>query len=133
MKHRWLETLVPGQPPPGRIVQRVAHGGNAAWHALIMTQTVHSVSPSRPSFLVRFHRLPDSGVAANPTERQIELFDQLSPSEREIARLVVAGHSNAEIAVRLHKQISTVKTQLTSIFTKLNVKNRNRLTALLQG
>lgn len=133
IKHRWLETLVPGQPQPGRIVQRVTHGGNAAWHALIMTQTVHSVSPSRPSFLVRFHRLPASGVVANPSERQIELFEQLSPSEREIARLVVAGHSNAEIAVRLHKQVSTVKTQLTSIFTKLNVKNRNRLTALLQG
>ncbi|MFC3505400.1 response regulator [Micromonospora krabiensis] len=48
----------------------------------------------------------------------------LTDREREVLALVGAGLSNAEIARRLHLVEGTVKTYLTSIFTRLEVRNR---------
>ncbi|MGK5739178.1 response regulator [Micromonospora sp. URMC 103] len=48
----------------------------------------------------------------------------LTDREREVLALVGAGLSNAEIARRLHLVEGTVKTYLTSIFTRLDVRNR---------
>ncbi|WP_320064750.1 response regulator transcription factor [Micromonospora sp. RTGN7] len=48
----------------------------------------------------------------------------LTDREREVLALVGAGLSNAEIARRLHLVEGTVKSYLTSIFTRLEVRNR---------
>ncbi len=48
----------------------------------------------------------------------------LTTREREVLALVGAGLSNAEIASRLYLVEGTVKTYLTSIFTRLEVRNR---------
>ncbi|MEV4478480.1 response regulator transcription factor [Micromonospora coxensis] len=48
----------------------------------------------------------------------------LTDREREVLGLVGAGLSNAEIARRLHLTEGTVKGYLTSIFTRLDVRNR---------
>jgi DNA-binding NarL/FixJ family response regulator len=48
----------------------------------------------------------------------------LTDREREVLALVGAGLSNAEIARRLHLVEGTVKSYLTSIFTRLDVRNR---------
>ena len=48
----------------------------------------------------------------------------LTEREREVLALVGAGLSNAEIARRLHLVEGTVKSYLTSIFTRLDVRNR---------
>ncbi len=53
------------------------------------------------------------------------LFEPLSPQEqRVLLRLLTAGRSNPEIAQELVVSVNTVKTQVQSIFRKLNVKNR---------
>ncbi len=57
---------------------------------------------------------------------------ELTPREREIALLVCEGCSNAEIARRLNKSVLTIKTQLNSVFRKLEVGSRTRLMALLR-
>jgi RNA polymerase sigma factor (sigma-70 family) len=60
-----------------------------------------------------------------------QLLDPLTEREIEILRLVAAGLSNDEIAQKLVISVSTVKTHLTRIFDKLNVKSRTQ--AILQA
>ena len=48
----------------------------------------------------------------------------LTPREREVLRLVVAGRSNPEIAAALFLSRRTVTTHLTRIFAKLGVAGR---------
>jgi len=51
-------------------------------------------------------------------------LDELTNREREIFRLVVDGLSNAEIGKELHISETTVKTHVTHVFQKLNVRDR---------
>lgn len=50
--------------------------------------------------------------------------DPLTPREREIARLVAQGLTNAEIATELVVTPGTVKTHLANVQAKLEVRNR---------
>ena len=50
--------------------------------------------------------------------------DVLTGRERDVARLVATGRSNAEIASELHISVGTVKGHLTGIQTRLGVRNR---------
>ncbi|WP_440104604.1 response regulator [Streptosporangium sp. H16] len=51
-------------------------------------------------------------------------LDRLTEREREVAIEVARGSSNAEIAVRLHMSVATVKANVTRIFAKLGTDNR---------
>ena len=53
----------------------------------------------------------------------------LSPREREVARLVVSGHSNRDIAETLWLSPWTVQDHLKSIFAKLDVGTRAEMTS----
>jgi LuxR family maltose regulon positive regulatory protein len=52
------------------------------------------------------------------------LIEPLSPQEQRVLRLLSAGRSNPEIASELIVSINTVKTQVQSIYRKLNVSSR---------
>ena len=49
---------------------------------------------------------------------------QLTPRQRELLRLVAAGHTNTQIARRLGLSEGTVRTHLKNIYTRLNVSSR---------
>jgi DNA-binding NarL/FixJ family response regulator len=51
-------------------------------------------------------------------------LDQLTEREREIFALIADGLSNAEIGERLYISDTTVKTHITHIFQKLNLRDR---------
>lgn len=88
---------------------------------------------SMPMFLIRLEdNRASSPVCAPDTAVSIGLLTRLSPREREVARLVGQGCSNDEVARNLRKSVLTVKRQLRSIYQKLNVDSRCRLTALLR-
>ncbi len=53
----------------------------------------------------------------------------LTPQELQIAKLVVAGASNRDVAQRLFISPRTVESHLTTIFRKLGVRNRRELQA----
>jgi DNA-binding NarL/FixJ family response regulator len=53
----------------------------------------------------------------------------LSPREFEVVSLVVDGHSNDEVAVRLGISVKTVESHLTRIFERLQVASRTELAA----
>ncbi len=61
-------------------------------------------------------------VAASATRR--EPVETLTEREEEVVRTVARGRTNVEIADELHISLSTVKTHLASLMTKLGVRNR---------
>jgi DNA-binding NarL/FixJ family response regulator len=82
----------------------------------------------------------DALIAPNITARLLEAFsdtrlgrppvqpiEPLTAREEEILRTVAQGRTNSEIATDLHISLSTVKTHLTSIMTKLHARNRVEL------
>lgn len=51
----------------------------------------------------------------------------LTDREEEVLRTVAKGHTNEEIADQLHVSLSTVKSHVASLMTKLQVRNRVEL------
>lgn len=56
-------------------------------------------------------------------------WDSLTPAERRVIDLVIAGCTNAEVSQRLFVSINTVRTHLSHVYTKLGVANRTELAA----
>jgi LuxR family transcriptional regulator, maltose regulon positive regulatory protein len=61
------------------------------------------------------------------------LIKPLSSQEQRVLRLLVAGFSNPEIAEALVFSINTVKTQVRSIYRKLNVKSRKETLEVMRS
>jgi DNA-binding NarL/FixJ family response regulator len=57
-------------------------------------------------------------------------FDELTPREREVLRLIADGLTNHEIAERLHLSPHTAKTHVSRILTKLSARDRVQLVVL---
>ena len=53
--------------------------------------------------------------------------DELTPSERRVAELVVEGRTNREVAAALFLTKRTVETHLTHVYAKLGVRSRTEL------
>ena len=95
---------------PARLVeaiQRVAAGENVL--APDVTRTLITVATDAPT-------------AGDPSARA--LAAALTEREREVAVLMTQGLTNNQIGTRLHLSLASVKSHLTSMFTKLGVDNR---------
>ncbi|MEV5779114.1 response regulator transcription factor [Streptomyces antimycoticus] len=78
------------------------------------------VSPAITVRLLRqWSSRPGAATGANP----------LTGRELDVARLVAVGRTNQEIGAELHLSLSTVKTHLSNIQTKLAVRNRVEIAA----
>jgi DNA-binding NarL/FixJ family response regulator len=65
-----------------------------------------------------------------PDRRSPELpesIGQLTPREREVLKLVALGLRNQDIAQQLYVSEGTVKTHVTHLLTRLNLRNRSQL------
>ena len=55
-------------------------------------------------------------------------FDQLTPREREVLRLLARGYAYKEIATELFISIKTVETHASNVLRKLQLSSRHQLT-----
>ncbi|NEQ87288.1 MAG: response regulator transcription factor, partial [Moorea sp. SIO2I5] len=66
----------------------------------------------------------------DPTPSPPPGWDELTPREQEILRLIATGASNREIANRLYISEKTVKNHVTHILSRLNVRDRTQAAIL---
>ena len=66
-------------------------------------------------------------------DQKSKSLDKLSSKEQNVANLVAQGFSNKDIAQDLGIQLVTVKKHISSIFIKLNIKDRVALAILINS
>ena len=74
-------------------------------------------------------RLLQHFADAAPTGSRRQPREPLTKREEEVLRAVAQGRTNAELAAELYISLSTVKTHLSSLHTKLGARNRVELAA----
>lgn len=74
---------------------------------------------------------PEPVVFVNP--RPSARFDALTPREFEVATLVAAGFSNAQICEALFISVATVKDHVHSILAKTDLESRTEVAAAWYG
>ncbi len=84
---------------------------------------------------VRLHRLLERQLrdAGGRVRGRIQGLDSLTTSERRIARLAAAGHTNRQIAEELFVTRRAVEMHLTQIYRKLAIGGRRELDGMLNG
>jgi DNA-binding NarL/FixJ family response regulator len=70
-------------------------------------------------------------TTAGQVNQHHSLLKPLSERERQVALCVASGQSNKEIARQLDVSERTIKAHLSSVFEKLNIRDRLRLAILL--
>ena len=70
------------------------------------------------------HEARDRAVRAAPQPTRPQALDELTGREREIFLLIANGPRNAEIGQKLYISETTVKTHVTHLFQKLDVRDR---------
>jgi LuxR family maltose regulon positive regulatory protein len=66
---------------------------------------------------------------AKPKGPHSEMVEPLSTREVEVLELIAEGHSNQEIAAKLHLSLNTVKVHSSNIYGKLGVNSRTQAVA----
>jgi len=113
--------------PPPQVISDESRG----LHARI---TLHSSGRAgqQLAFHIQLdHRLPRGDRDRQLSPNAVALLARLSEREREVAMRVREGMPTLEIANELNRSPLTIKTQLASIFTKLEVHGRTKVAALL--
>jgi DNA-binding NarL/FixJ family response regulator len=145
--YRWLQRHASGQliaaavcsnlPDVGGMLECVRLGArgycNSHMAALHYRQMLDMLANGQswfpPALLVEAFGLAQQAVQAPRPQPQIE---SLTPRENQIAGYVAAGMSNRKIADLLEISEPTVKSHLTHIFRKLQLKDRVALVLLLK-
>ncbi|MCO6000023.1 response regulator [Actinoallomurus rhizosphaericola] len=91
----------------------------------LLAQAVHAAADGdaliAPSVTAR---LLQTFADTAPAPAPVQPIDPLTDREEQILAAVARGRTNSEIADELHITLSTVKTHVTSLMTKLGVRNR---------
>ena len=72
----------------------------------------------------------NNSMLFNKEESNNKLDKLISAAELRVLKFVVEGHTNSEIARKLNLSKRTVETHITSMLSKLEIKNRVQLTRL---
>jgi DNA-binding CsgD family transcriptional regulator len=101
-------------------------------HAQVVLRALGNNPLLRPAFQIQLDYRRPRGDRNRPlSPGAVALLARLSAREREVAMRVREGLRTAEIAAELRRSPLTIKTQLAAIFTKLEVRSRTRVAALL--
>ena len=125
LREQWLAAGCPDSMPKAELT---AEDGRLV--ARISMQNIGNHRLQQIGFIITLERTrgPGAGVWTRDA-----LLAKLTPSEREIAPLIVEGLTNSEIGLRLNRSTYTVRNQLASMFAKCRIVSRARLAALLSS
>lgn len=98
-----------------------------------MSAVVALERSARDRHVAVFCILLQDGLKSNLVAGRGDKLAMLTIAERRVAKLVAEGHRNSDIAAALGKSISTVKSQLMTVFSKLDIGSRTQLAALLRS
>jgi len=106
--------------------------GNVYMHTSHILSAIESIKENKiwiyPDFLALMMQF------SNKTTNKVteEKLQNLTPREKEIAKLIVEGLSNKEVAIKLGISVNTIKIHTKNIYVKLNVSDRLGLFSLLK-
>ncbi|HUB04539.1 MAG TPA: response regulator transcription factor [Solirubrobacteraceae bacterium] len=89
------------------------------------------LSPGIARQLIEHVAAEGAGTDARRADARHRL-DELTEREREVARAIGQGKSNADIAAELYMSVATVKAHVTRVLSKLGVENRVQIALLVQ-
>jgi DNA-binding NarL/FixJ family response regulator len=93
--------------------------------AALLTQAVHAAAQGdaliAPSVTTRLLKAFTDGA---PTSPPVQPLDALTEREEQVLTAVARGRTNTEIADELYISLSTVKTHIASLMSKLGARNR---------
>ena len=109
----------------GEQLRRARHRAEARTHLARATELFRAVGATvfADRAATEF-RASGGSISADAASHRL-----LTPHELQVARLVVGGASNRDLAAKLFISPRTVESHLTSIFRKLGVRNRQELAA----
>ena len=109
------------------------HVAAAASQLRLVANTVGNGGFWLPTTLMRRVMQSAGGLVAKSASTRSVSLEDLTKRETQVAQAVADGCSNREIAERLNISERTVKARLTSVFQKLNVRDRVQLALLMRG
>jgi DNA-binding NarL/FixJ family response regulator len=89
------------------------------------------LSPAVARQLIEHIAAEGAGADARRADARRRL-DSLTEREREVARAIGQGKTNADIAAELFMSVATVKAHVTRVLSKLDVENRVQIALLVQ-
>jgi DNA-binding CsgD family transcriptional regulator len=110
----------------GQALRRIGER-RAAATMLVAAQGRLDALGARPAAQRCEQELAACGLA--PSARKSRDYTALTPQESAVARLVVSGMTNREVAEELMLSTKTVEFHLSNIYTKLAVRSRSELRA----
>lgn len=91
----------------------------------LLVQAVHAAAAGDALIAPNVtRRLLATLAAGAPSRSRAQPVEPLTPREEEVLRLVAAGRTNAEIAAELFVSLTTAKTHVASLLTKIGARNR---------
>ncbi len=84
----------------------------------------HGIAQLDPTVLAKM--VGRLGTAPKPKSRNEEAFKHLTEREIAVLKLLSTGKSNKEISLELHLSEGTVKSHITHILTKLDLRDRTQ-------
>lgn len=95
-----------------------------------LLRAIHTVANGGAVFSPRIAEKVLSYLNAPPPSVPAQLFDELTPREREILELIAQGKTNAEIATSLNLSAKTVSNYISNVLLKLHTADRAKLMLL---
>ncbi len=89
-----------------------------------LSSGVMQISPSIAQKLLQSTYIDEPQAADSDNEKKFPWLKTLTKREREIFTLIATGHDNEQIAQKLNLALQTVRNQVSTIYSKLEVKDR---------
>jgi two-component system, NarL family, response regulator LiaR len=134
--HGWTVVVLSDSRDKARIAAAIAAGAtgilakSASLHALL--DTLRAVAAGEPLMTdgARQYWLQRDFVYQDRQHRLTQRLDRLSPREREVLDLLSSGQRAPDIAAHLAVALTTVRTHISAILTKLEVNSQLEAVAL---